>query len=73
MTAALGPVLIWHATPARRFSWFGFGEEFVVRLPESWQPAIHARYTGVGCAWVGRQLVLCARTAATYKITEHTL
>ena len=38
MTAALGPVLLWHATPTRRFDWFGFGEDFVVRLPESAQP-----------------------------------
>ena len=27
-------VLIWHATPTRRFSWFGFGEDFLIRLPE---------------------------------------
>ena len=56
MTAALGPVLLWHATPTRRFDWFGFGEDFVVRLPESAQPLLIGAYCTVAAVWIGRQV-----------------
>eukprot|EP01050_Picozoa_sp_SAG11_P030036 SAG11_NODE_8710_length_985_cov_0.955982_3_plen_175_part_00 len=40
MAAALGPVLLWHATPTRRFDWFGFGEEFIGRCRSRDYPPI---------------------------------
>eukprot|EP01043_Picozoa_sp_COSAG02_P030658 COSAG02_NODE_1970_length_10224_cov_104.344691_4_plen_273_part_00 len=64
MMAALGPVLIWHATPTRRFSWFGFGEEFLIRLPESYQPLLYVMYISMALGWLGRQCYV-ARTRSS--------
>jgi hypothetical protein len=55
-TGALGPVLLWHASPERRFDWFGHGEEFLVALPPWVAPHIVAVMLVVGCAWVARQV-----------------
>lgn len=55
-TGALGPVLLWHASPERRFDWFGHGEEFLVELPPSVAPHLVAVMFVVGIAWGARQV-----------------
>eukprot|EP00927_Polykrikos_kofoidii_P078193 TRINITY_DN75040_c0_g1_i1.p1 TRINITY_DN75040_c0_g1~~TRINITY_DN75040_c0_g1_i1.p1 ORF type:complete len:406 (+),score=44.53 TRINITY_DN75040_c0_g1_i1:135-1220(+) len=53
---ALGPILIWHASPARRFNWFNNGEAFLLTLPPETRWPIQIVYMSVGFAWVVRQL-----------------
>lgn len=42
---ALGPILVWHASPQRQFDWFGHGEQFLLRLPMEFQPFLWAAYS----------------------------
>jgi|ETNmetMinimDraft_25_1059894.scaffolds.fasta_scaffold31884_1 hypothetical protein len=37
---SLGPVLLWHASPARQFDWFNAGEFFIVRIDPELKPDI---------------------------------
>ena len=55
---ALGPVLLWHATPHGQFEWFGSGEDFIFRLPPRWSFALQSGMVLVAAAWVGRQIGL---------------
>lgn len=60
-TGALGPVLLWHATPAGQFDWFDGDERFLLRLPVEAQAVIGGVMFLVGAAWVLRQLHVLAR------------
>ncbi|MEO1269885.1 MAG: hypothetical protein AAFX99_17500 [Myxococcota bacterium] len=53
---ALGPVVLWHATPQAQFDWFGSGEQFALTLPPSVQPVVWAVWGATAVVWVGRQL-----------------
>ena len=54
-TGALGPVVLWHASPERIFDWFGNGEVFLVQLEPGLKPDIVAFMAGIGALWAGRQ------------------
>lgn len=58
---ALGPVLLWHATPAGQFDWFGSGEEFLFRLPMELRPVVAGVMALVGTTWLVRQAHVVAR------------
>jgi hypothetical protein len=58
---ALGPLLWWHASPARTFDWFGHGEEFLFALDPALRPDIVAATATVGVVWVVRQAWRAAR------------
>lgn len=60
-TGALGPVLLWHATPAGQFDWFDGEERFLLRLPEEAKLVIAGLMFLVGAAWLIRQLHVFAR------------
>lgn len=60
-TGALGPVLLWHATPAGQFDWFDGEERFLVRLPEEAKLVIAGVMFLVGALWIVRQLHVLAR------------
>lgn len=55
---ALGPVLLWHATPNGQFNWFGSGEDFLLRLPSEAQLVVAGAMALVGSVYVLRQLHL---------------
>jgi hypothetical protein len=55
LVGALGPVMLWHASPTRRFDWFNAGEAFMFRIPHAWQPVVLVAYLGVGALWLARQ------------------
>jgi len=55
---ALGPVMLWHASPARQFDWFNAGESFIVTIPEVFRPDIAAAWAAFGLAYVLRQAQL---------------
>lgn len=61
-TGVLGPVLLWHATPAGQFDWFDGGERFLVRLPDAARPLVYGAMLVVGSAWAVRQAQLYARS-----------
>ncbi|MCW8137768.1 MAG: hypothetical protein KIT58_02575 [Planctomycetota bacterium] len=52
---ALGPVLWWHASPGRRFDWFGHGEEFLFALDPGLRPDIAVVMGAFAAVWVARQ------------------
>eukprot|EP00736_Rhodelphis_marinus_P012609 Rmarinus@m.15562 len=58
---ALCPVLLWHATPTKRFSWFDNGEEVLLRLPMWTRPCIIGAYVLVAMVYIGRQFILFQR------------
>lgn len=60
-TAALGPVLLWHATPRGQFDWFGSGESFLFTLPAWAQGPILAGWLLVGLAYIARQVQVWVR------------
>ncbi len=60
-SGALGPVLLWHATPAGQFDWFDGKERFLVRLPEEAKLFIALGMLAVGTVWMVRQLHVLAR------------
>ena len=53
---SLGPVLLWHASPSRRFDWFDAGEVFLVRLGPEWRSPIVVVYGSVATLYALRQL-----------------
>lgn len=55
---ALGPVLLWHASPARQFDWFNAGESFIGKLDPSLGPDILTVVCVVGAVYVLRQIDL---------------
>jgi hypothetical protein len=55
LAGALGPVLLWHASPTRRFDWFNAGEEFLFQIPDTWRLPVLVSYLGVGVLWSARQ------------------
>jgi len=55
MLGAICPVLLWHASPTRRFDWFVNGETFLFRVPKILVPFVLTIYVGCGFAWVIRQ------------------
>lgn len=54
-TGALGPVLLWHATPAGQFDWFESGERFLIRLDPAWHAPIWCAMLVVAAVWLLRQ------------------
>lgn len=52
---ALGPVLLWHASPMRQFDWFNAGESFIFRLDASFRPEIIGTMGLFGATWIARQ------------------
>ena len=57
-TGALGPVLIWHASPSRNFDWFNAGESFIARIDPVFRADIVVLMGVVGALYVGRQAQL---------------
>ena len=55
---ALAPILAWHASPDRRFDWFGHGEQFLIKLPESLKVYIAVIYFGFASIYCLRQFYL---------------
>lgn len=55
-TGALGPLLLWHASPDRQLAWFGNGEVFLVRLDPALRADILLVMAVVGAAWITRQV-----------------
>ncbi|MCP4445690.1 MAG: hypothetical protein GY811_10175 [Myxococcales bacterium] len=53
---SLGPVLLWHASPARQFDWFNAGESFIVTIPENLRLDIVLVSAFFGLVWVLRQV-----------------
>ncbi len=53
---ALGPVLLWHASPARQFDWFNAGESFIATVPQGLRPDIIAVCIFFALVWTARQL-----------------
>lgn len=54
---ALGPVLLWHASPSRRFDWFGAGERFLFGqggLSPALRPIILGLWGLAAALWLGR-------------------
>ncbi|MDC3378899.1 hypothetical protein OAX78_01275 [Planctomycetota bacterium] len=60
---ALGPLLLWHASPERSFDWFGHGEQFVLRLSPELKPDIAAAMIAVAVVYGVRQVQLARRGA----------
>ncbi len=56
-TGALGPLLLWHATPGRELDWFDAGEQFIVRLPPEISPFVYVTMAVTALAYVARQVV----------------
>lgn len=52
---ALGPVLWLHASPERRFEWFGHGEEVLVALDPALKGDIAAVMAAFAAVWLARQ------------------
>lgn len=52
---ALGPVLLWHASPKRQFDWFNAGESFIFRLDAAFRDEITLVMGVFAGAWVLRQ------------------
>ncbi|MGE0706908.1 MAG: hypothetical protein AB7N76_06855 [Planctomycetota bacterium] len=52
---AFGPVLWWHTTE-QRFDWFGHGEQFLFRLPESLRGEIRLMMLAFALVWIARQV-----------------
>jgi hypothetical protein len=57
---ALGPVLLWHASPKRQFDWFHAGESFIFRLDAALSGEIVFVMALFGAAWCARQAQLVA-------------
>jgi hypothetical protein len=57
---ALGPVMLWHASPKRQFDWFNAGESFIFRIDAALRPEITAVMVTFGVAWLARQAQLLA-------------
>jgi hypothetical protein len=57
---ALGPVLLWHASPKRQFDWFNAGESFIARVDPALRPEIAAVMATFGVVWLARQAQLLA-------------
>lgn len=57
---ALGPVLLWHASPKRQFDWFHAGESFVFRLDGAFRAEIIGVMILFAAAWCARQAQLVA-------------
>jgi len=55
---ALGPVLIWHASPARQFDWFNAGEFFIAEIDPAFTGDIVAVMAVFAVVYVGRQVKL---------------
>ncbi len=53
---ALGPVLLWHASPARQFDWFNAGESFIARINPDLQGDIVIIMGVFAALWLGRQI-----------------
>lgn len=53
---AIGPVLLWHASPKRQFDWFNAGESFIFRLDAAFRGEIITTMAVFGGAWVLRQV-----------------
>jgi hypothetical protein len=56
VVGAAAPVALWHASPTRRFDWFGDALPFVVRVPQVARLPILIAYAAVGLAWIARQV-----------------
>ncbi len=56
--AALMPILAWHASPERQFDWFGHGEQFLIKLPESFKLPVLIIYIGFAIVYLFRQSYL---------------
>jgi hypothetical protein len=54
---ALGPVLLWHASPARQFDWFNAGEFKIVAIPTEFRADIMGIMAVFGGVYVARQCV----------------
>jgi len=52
---ALGPVLLWHASPARQFDWFNAGESFIFSIESYLKPDILAASLAFAAVYVLRQ------------------
>ena len=52
---AIGPVLLWHASPKRQFDWFNAGESFIFRLDSAFKSEITLAMGVFGGAWLLRQ------------------
>lgn len=55
-TGALGPVLVWHASPRRQFDWFNAGERFIAKLPPEIVADLMIVYYLVAAVYVARQV-----------------
>jgi len=53
---ALGPVLVWHASPRRQFDWFNAGERFIAKLPPDIVSDLMFVYWVIAAVYVARQL-----------------
>jgi len=53
---ALGPVLLWHASPARQFDWFNAGESFIATIDPIFKPDIMALMVAFAVVYVARQV-----------------
>ncbi len=53
---ALGPILVWHASPRRQFDWFNAGEQFIAKLPPHIVSDLMVAYYGIAIVYVLRQI-----------------
>lgn len=61
---ALGPVLLWHATPAGQFDWFDESARFLLQPPPTWTPYVYGVMIVVAVLWVSRQIERAALAGA---------
>jgi len=55
---ALGPVLLWHASPSRQFDWFNAGESFIATIDPGLRPDIGFVMLAFASVYVLRQVHL---------------
>ncbi len=59
---ALGPVLLWHASPGRQFDWFHAGESFIATINPTLKPDVQLAMWVVGGTYVARQIQVALTT-----------
>lgn len=67
---AIGPVLLWHASPARQFDWFNAGESFIGRIDPAFEGDVLVVMGLTALVYVGRQAQL-ARSAAGLNVGKN--
>lgn len=67
---AVGPVLLWHASPARQFDWFNAGESFIARIDPAFEGDVLAIMGVTALVYLLRQGQL-ARSAAGLNVGKN--